>query len=237
MKTKDKTLNETLGIIGAMEIEVNALTEIMTEVKEIEIAKTIFRSGKINNKNVVVVCSGIGKVNAAIAASLLVERFKVSKILNIGVAGGIKNGIKLGDIVLSKNAIQHDVSLDACDKLRRGKVHKIDKREIDCDLSLCKQLSKIIDKLNYSHYIGTIVSGDEFISDTKFADFLRNEFNAFAVDMETAAIAQVTYFFEVPFVAIRSISDNADDNADNDFETNCKKAAEKAINIIKVFCK
>ncbi|SNX55278.1 5'-methylthioadenosine/adenosylhomocysteine nucleosidase [Thermoanaerobacterium sp. RBIITD] len=224
---------KNIGLIGAMDEEVDILKHDI-ELKEIlNRAEMDFYKGSLKGINSVIVRSGIGKVNAAIAAQILISEFDVDCIINTGVAGGLKNGIEVGDIVISSDAIEHDFDTTAFgDELgviprMKTSIFKADKDLIDIAFKATK------DNVEGKAFVGRIISGDKFISSKDEVKRLGEIFNAYAVEMEGAAIAHTAYLNNVPFVIIRSISDNADGNAAYDFKTFVKKASVISCNIVK----
>lgn len=221
-----------IGIIGAMEEEVQFLIKDMKfERKEVK-AKMEFSLGSIHNKNVVIVTSGIGKVNAAICAQILIDDFNVDYIINVGIAGGTVNNIYPGDIVIADNLVQHDMDTSAFgDKI--GQIPRLDTFDFKCDKTLiqyAKESCKDIKGHNY--FTGRIVSGDQFIASIDKINWLNSEFECLACEMEGASIAQVCYLNEVPFIIIRSISDNANNGAQMDYEKFKDIAVENSTNIL-----
>ncbi|KAA5805652.1 5'-methylthioadenosine/adenosylhomocysteine nucleosidase [Thermoanaerobacterium thermosaccharolyticum] len=222
-----------IGLIGAMEEEIDILKHFISNVEIINRADMVFYKGILNGLDTVLVRSGIGKVNAAIAAQILISEFNVDYIINTGVAGGIKSGINVGDIVISSDAIEHDFDTTAFgDELgviprMKTSVFKADKYLIDIALKAAN------DNIDGKAYVGRIVSGDRFVSSKEEARRLGQQFSAYAVEMEGAAIAHTSYLNDIPFVIIRSISDNADGNATSDFNLFVKKASIVSSNIVK----
>lgn len=222
-----------IGLIGAMEEEIDILKHFISNEEVTNRADMIFYKGQLNGLDTVVVRSGIGKVNAAIAAQILISEFNVDCIINTGVAGGIKSGINVGDIVISSDAMEHDFDTTAFgDELgviprMRTSVFKADKYLIDIALKAAN------DNIDGKAYVGRIVSGDRFVSSKEEARRLGQQFSAYAVEMEGAAIAHTAYLNDIPFVIIRSISDNADGNATSDFNLFVKKASIVSSNLVK----
>ncbi|MBU3111829.1 5'-methylthioadenosine/adenosylhomocysteine nucleosidase [Clostridium lacusfryxellense] len=208
----------TIGIIGAMEEEVKFLIRDMTFKRKEVKAKMEFSLGSIYNKDVVIVTSGIGKVNAAVCAQILIDDFKVDYIINVGIAGGTKEDIYPGDIVIATNLVQHDVDTTAFgDKI--GQIPRLDTFEFKCDSKLIEYAEEACLSIKgHNHFTGRIVSGDQFIASLDKINWLNSEFNCFACEMEGASIAQVCYLNEIPFIVVRSISDNANNGAQMDYE-------------------
>lgn len=222
-----------IGIIGAMDEEVKILLDnIKIDNKKIK-AKMEFVSGVLWGKNVVVVRCGIGKVNAAVCTQILIDDYKVDNIINVGVAGGIGIEINPGDLVVADSLVQHDMDTSAFgDKL--GQIPRLEVFDFKCDNELVR-LAKEACKSSSGHksFVGRIVSGDQFIADVNKIKWLQEEFQALACEMEGASIAQVAYLNSVPFVIIRSISDNANNGAHIDFEKFIPIAVENSTKILK----
>ncbi|WP_291635713.1 5'-methylthioadenosine/adenosylhomocysteine nucleosidase [Clostridium sp.] len=221
-----------IGIIGAMKEEVAFLIRDMQfERKEIK-ANMEFSVGIIHKKNVVIVTSGIGKVNAAVCAQILIDDFNVDCIINVGIAGGTVDNIYPGDIVIGDNLVQHDMDTSAFgDKL--GQIPNMDTFEFKCDNKLIEYAMEACkDIKGHNHFTGRIVSGDQFIADASKIKWLNSEFECLACEMEGASIAQVCYLNEIPFIVIRSISDNANNGAHMDYEKFKDIAVENSTNIL-----
>ena len=221
-----------IGIIGAMREEVECLVRDMNfERKEMK-AKMEFSLGIIHNKNVVIVTSGIGKVNAAVCAQILIDDFNVDYIINVGIAGGTIDNIYPGDIVIGENLVQHDMDTSAFgDKI--GQIPRLDTFDFKCDKTLIKYAKEAcLNIKGHNHFTGRIVSGDQFIADASKIKWLNSEFDCMACEMEGASIAQVCYLNEIPFIIIRSISDNANNGAHMDYEKFKDIAVENSTNIL-----
>ena len=220
-----------------MSVEVDGLIAKLKELKVEIFGKLKLYLGTIDQKKVVIVKCGVGKVYAAAAAAILLSRYKnISLVINLGVAGGVCRDLRQGDFALGANTIQHDCDLTA-GGLKIGQVADRDKREFVCCESLVKKMSVVLGDLGFKYKLGTIVSGDQFINCKEKVEWLRSEFNAIACDMETASIAQVCEGFSVPFLVLRSISDNADESAITDFDQFCREAAARSISAVEKFLK
>jgi len=221
-----------IGIIGAMEEEVEFLNKNMElERKEVK-AKMEFSLGIIHNKNVVVVTSGIGKVNAAVCAQILIDDFNVDYIINVGIAGGTANNIYPGDVVIGDSLVQHDIDTTVFGD-RLGQIPRLDTFDFKCDKTLIEYAKKACNDIKgHNHFKGRIVSGDQFIANVDKINWLNSEFNCLACEMEGASIAQVCYLNETPFIVIRSISDNANNGAQMDYEKFKDIAVENSTNIL-----
>lgn len=215
------------GIIGAMEEEVLQLKDNMDNPQIVRASGMDFYVGKIHDVDIVVVRSGIGKVNAAMCTQILIDRFLADCIINTGIAGGLNNDIEIGDIVISEDALYHDVDVSVFG-YEKGQIPRMDTKVFCADKSLvetalraCKRVNKDI-----SVFVGRIASGDSFISDKARKDFIKKEFLADCVEMEGAAIAHVAYLNNKKFLIVRAISDKADMSANIDYQTFEKKAIE-----------
>jgi len=226
-----------IGIIGAMEEEVEFLIKNMKfERKEVK-AKMEFSLGIIHNKSVVVVTSGIGKVNAAVCAQILIDDFNVDCIINVGIAGGTVDNIYPGDVVIGDSLVQHDIDTSAFgDKL--GQIPRLDTFDFKCDETLLKYAKEACNDIKgHNHFTGRIVSGDQFIANVDKIKWLNSEFKCLACEMEGGSIAQVCYLNETPFIVIRSISDNANNGAQMDYEKFKDIAVDNSTNILNKMLK
>lgn len=207
-----------IGIIGAMELEVEALKEKMSISRKEEKASMEFLEGTLHGTDVVVVRSGIGKVNAALCTQILCDLFGVSHIINTGVAGSLKNEINIGDIVVSTDALHHDVDVRVFG-YPLGEVPQVGCQAFLADEHLIKLASECCKEVNPDIFVyeGRVVSGDQFISDKQVKERIIDNFGGFCVEMEGASIAHAAYLNHVPFVIIRAISDKADDSAQMDY--------------------
>lgn len=222
-----------LGIIGAMDEEVNQIKEQMEQVEITQKASMSFVKGWMKGKPVVVVRSGIGKVNAGICAQILVDEFNVDGIINTGIAGSLQNEINIGDIVISTGALQHDVDAIAFG-YPLGQIPRMDCLEFIADEKLQQVAKACCQKVNghVQVFSGTVASGDIFVADKTKKEQIAKEFSALCCEMEGAAIAQTAYLNHVPFVIIRAISDKADDSAQMDYPTFEAMAIENSVRLI-----
>lgn len=211
-----------LGIIGAMEEEVNILKGHMEQITMNKVAGMEFCEGIIMGKPAVVVRSGIGKVNAAICTQILADLYRVEGVINTGVAGSLRNEINIADIVLSKDALQHDMDATGFG-YEHGVIPRMDSSIFMADEELLKLAQRVCEEeqLEIGVHTGRIVSGDQFISDHEKKQWLVKTFDGYCTEMEGAAIAQAAYLNQIPFLIIRAISDKADHSAEmayNEFE-------------------
>ena len=222
-----------LGIIGAMDEEVAKLKEHMTDVEVTTKASMDFYKGKLNGKDVVVVRSGIGKVNAAICTQILVDDFRITAVINTGIAGSLRNEINIGDIVLSTDALEHDVEATAFG-YPIGQIPRMDTLAFEADKNLIALAETCCAKVNpdIKTFVGRVVSGDQFIASKEKKEWLVENFAGFCTEMEGAAIAHCAYLNNIPFLVIRAISDKADDSAQMDYPTFEALAIERSVKLM-----
>ncbi len=224
-----------IGIIGAIDKELTLyFHEMLIEKTEI-IADKTFYIGKIKSHYVVVVKSGIGKVNAAITATILLTRYNCRMVINTGVAGGL-SPLKVGDIILAKGIAYFDVSLTEIDDVPYGQMAD-DPLIVYMDDFYLNKAENIFRKLGYSYLIGNLVSGDKFVTSKKdIRKILRNVDNVIGVEMEGMAIAITAYKFQVPFISIRGVSDIIDSkNQTIEYSKTSKDVAEKTTKFVFSF--
>ena len=222
-----------LGIIGAMDEEVAKIKERLENVEVQTFGGMDFYKGNFEGKSVVVVRSGIGKVNAAVCAQILADRYQVSGIVNTGIAGSLMAKIDIGDIVLSTDALQHD--MDATNfGYPAGQIPRMDVLSFPADPKLLALAKECCGRVNpeIHTYEGRVVSGDQFISDQKKKDWLIETFHGYCTEMEGAAIAQAGYLNGIPFLIIRAISDKADNSANVDYPTFEAQAIIHSVNLM-----
>ena len=197
-----------VGVIGAMELEVSALKRQTEGISVKKKAGMEFCEGTIGGTDVVVVRCGIGKVNAALCVQILCDDFKVTHIVNTGVAGSLNNDLNIGDILISRDAVHHDVDVTIF-SYKVGEVPQLGVREFPADSHLIEAAENSIKEnqpgLNYR--IGRVASGDQFISSNEAKNRIIRDFEADCAEMEGASIAHGAYLNGIPFVIIRAISD------------------------------
>lgn len=222
-----------LAIIGAMDEEVSRIKEVMTDVTIEKRAGMEFYKGKLAGKDAVVVRCGIGKVNAGMCAQILVDCYQADVMINTGIAGSLQAKIDIGDIVLSEDALQHDMDatgfgypIGVIPRMEQS-VFKADEKLIAIAEAACKKVNPEI-----GVHVGRVVSGDQFISDKVKKNWLIENFNGYCCEMEGAAIAQAAYLNQVPFLIVRAISDKADDSATMDYSEFEAKAITHSVNLI-----
>ena len=223
-----------IGIIGAMEEEVKALADMMSGVETATVAGMVFKKGQFKGKDVVVVRSGIGKVNAAVCTQILVDDFNVDYVINTGIAGSLKAEINIADIVISSDVLHHDMDATGFG-YPLGQIPRMEVLSFEADKKLIELADKACKKVlpEIGTHIGRIVSGDQFISDKTVKERISSNFDGYCTEMEGAAIAQAAYLNKVPFVILRAISDKADDSATMDYPTFEKQAIANSVKLIK----
>lgn len=222
-----------LGIIGAMDEEVSKLKEKMTGVQIKKKASMDFYRGKLMGKDVVVVRSGIGKVNAGICTQILVDEFCVDGVINTGIAGSLNADIDIGDIVLATDTVQHDVDATGFG-YELGVIPRMETSTFIADEKLRSLAKECCERVNpdIQVFCGRVVSGDQFVSDKTKKQYILENFKGCCTEMEGAAIAQAAYLNNIPFLIIRAISDKADDSATEDYPTFEAKAIEHSVKLV-----
>ena len=223
-----------IGIIGAMEEEVAHLKEAMQVEKTVERAAMTFVKGKLDGKDVVVVRSGIGKVNAGICAQILADLFEVDTLINTGVAGSLDAALDIGDIVISTDAVQHDMDVSALgDPV--GQIPRMDTFSFPADERLVQLAVQANEEANpdIHTFTGRVVSGDQFVSDGAVKERLVTQFQAKCTEMEGAAIAQAAYLNKISCVIIRAISDKADNSSTMDYAAFEKQAITHTVRLVR----
>ncbi len=214
-----------IGIIVAEAKELKAIIDIMDSIEEIKIYEKIFYKGIIENKNVIVVKSNVGKVNSARICQILIDKFNPSLVINIGTAGSVDNRLDIGDVVVASRLVQYDFDVTPFGR-KLGEIENIGEY-----LEVDKKLLELFSDINVT--IGCIATGDKFIIDNYEKDTIRNNFNALCIEMEGASIAQVCYLDKVPFLIIRAITDKQEGSSKIDFETFLESSSKKAAEILK----
>ena len=215
-----------IGIIGAMDVEVAALKEKITDGKVTTRARMEFCEGKLGNTPVVVVKSGVGKVNAGCCVQILADCYGVTHIINTGVAGSLNNDINIGDIVVSTSARYHDVDATVFG-YQMGEVPQMGIADFPADPMMRSAAVQAVRAAapEVQVFEGEVISGDQFISTHEKKEQLMRDFHGFCSEMEGAAIAQASYLNHIPFVIIRAISDKADESVTESYDKFEGKAA------------
>ncbi len=223
-----------IGIVAAEDTEMLAIKKLMKEISENKIYNLNFITGKINEKKCILVKSGVGKVNAARTVQVLIDKFSPDYIINVGSAGATSNNLKIKDIVIGESLVQYDFDITDVGDYEKGEIFEVgkyiksDKRLINL---CCKTIEEMKDK-DFNIKLGIIASADLFSSDPKHFEEVKNDFNAECVEMEGAAIAQVCFLDNIPFLVIRGISDVPDGNNEVDFHQYLEIASKNAAEIL-----
>ena len=232
---KEMRRKKMIGIIGAMDEEVADLISHMTDVVETERASMKFYEGKLWGKDAVVVRSGIGKVNAACCAQILVDLFNVEMLINTGIAGSLDPEINIGDVVIGVDAVHHDMDTAALGD-PKGQVPRMETFAFPADETLVEKAYAANCEANpdIATIRGRIASGDQFISEDGKKKEITEIFGAKCAEMEGAAISHIAYLNHIPCVVIRSISDKADNSAEMDYPTFAKLAIGRSVRLMEV---
>ena len=228
-----------IGIIAAESKEMNEIKKLMKNIEEKDLFNLQFFTGIIEEAECVLVECGEGKVNAARTTQIMIDNFKIDKLVNVGSAGAINEDLNVKDVVIADKLVQYDFDISGLG-YEKGEICNIGKY-IYCDKTLveeCKQAIENIENDSYKVVIGTIATADSFCDKPEIAKMVRKEFNAECVEMEGAAVAQVCYLDKIPFLVIRGISDTPNGNNKIDFrkylEIASKQSAKILQNLIKI---
>ncbi len=229
---------ETVAVIGAMDSEIALLKSQMKDVEEKKIGTITFYEGELEGKDIVLLKTGVGKVNAAVGADTVIREFDADKIIFTGVAGAINRKLDVADVVISKDLVQHDVDLTAFGR-PMGLIPGEKTIEFSADPELIKVAERAAIKVlgKDKVMIGRIATGDQFIADKEKVKFLGEQFQADAVEMEGAAVAQVAQIYGVPFVVLRALSDKADGGAEMVYDEFVQIAANNSAEIVREMLK
>ncbi len=229
---------KTIAIIGAMDCEVNLLKSCLKNYKETKAGKIAVYTGTVNNYNVIISKSGVGKVNSAVTTQYIADTYHPDCIINTGVAGGIADDLSVGDIVIGTSLVQYDFNVTALGYALGYMCTGINKDKPTVyysDETLVESYEKAVTESGFGSKIhkGVIATGDTFISDNKKKAELKSIFNASAAEMEGCAIAQCAYMNNIPFVIVRAISDLANGEAPKSLEKFESEMAEVSAKTIE----
>ncbi len=223
-----------LGIIGAMQVEINALREVMTDRKIETISGMEFVSGLLDGKKVVAVVCGAGKVASAVCAQTLILRYGVSAVINTGVAGTLCEELGISDVAIATDVVEHDMDVTALG-YPFGMIPDINQLKLSCDRTMVERLEQVVREAGRCYHMGTIASGDMFLHTPERKAFIVEQFGAIAGEMEGASIGHTCFLSAVPFAVLRTISDDASGHAPASFEAFAAEAAQVACNIVRRF--
>ncbi len=216
-----------------MEVEIEKLREAMDIRQTQKFAGMTFYSGELFGQEVALVKSGIGKVNAAVCVQVLCDRFGVSQVWNTGIAGSLDSRIHIGDIVISTDALQHDMDAVAFG-YAKGVIPQMEVSVFPADKAAAELAQRVCSEAvpEISTFCGRVLSGDQFVADRKKKQELSEEFHGLCTEMEGAAVAQAAYLNGVPFLILRAISDQADDSAGMDYDAFERMAVEHMVRLV-----
>lgn len=225
-----------IAIIAAMQEEMEEIKKIMDNREEKTIQGLVIQEGEINGLKSILVQSGVGKVNAARTTQILVDHYSLKSVINVGSAGGVQEDLKVGDIVIGDNLIQHDFDITAFGH-PKGYIAELG-INFKSDQELVKKAEKAIQSTlqqeeNIKIVKGTIASGDIFCTSVEMKHKIHSKFQAICVEMEGAAIAQVCTLDQIPFIIIRSISDVPNGSNQIEFDVYLKQASKRCAQFIK----
>lgn len=223
-----------IGIICAMNLEVEGILNLMKKEEEITRFGMTFYRGRMGDSEIVAVECGVGKVNAAICTQLMIDMFAPECIINSGVAGSLSKEVSVGDVVIATSAVQHDYDTTGLGEPRAMlTVAGVNIINFEADESLSERLAAAAEKLeNTRVFRGVIATGDEFVHSTERRLALGEEFSALACEMEGGAIAHVCYRAQIPFCILRSISDDLCQNTSMSFDEFKVMAAKKTVDVL-----
>ncbi|MGX8851407.1 5'-methylthioadenosine/adenosylhomocysteine nucleosidase [Amedibacillus sp. YH-ame10] len=222
-----------IAIIAAMDIEVEAITSIMSNVEQLEKSGVSFFKGTIHERPLLVMKSGVGKVNASMSTTILLERFSIDRVVNIGTAGGLNPTQNILDAVISDDVVQHDFDTSPVDGKEGIRLR------FTADKDVADVCERSLHALGVTVHRGLVASGDQFIARVDQLDKLAENFpEAICAEMEAGAIAQVCAHYQVPFVVLRSLSDiTHKENSHMDFCEYAKQASKRSADFTREFMK
>lgn len=227
-------MNNLIGVIGAMDIEVNGIVSSMSDVTEKAISGIKFFRGKLHGKDVVVAKCGIGKVFASICAQTMILEYNPCVIINSGVAGSLTSELGVLNVAIAQNVVQHDMDTSPLGD-PKGLISGINVVYFNASEKVVSVLVESAELASCKSLCGTIATGDKFMSVPSEKKTLHDEFGAIACEMEGGAIGHTCYVNDVPFGILRAISDG--EGAEMDYATFAEKAANQSIEIVKNFIK
>lgn len=219
----------TWGIIGALDKEVALIREKMQVHKTVELYGSSYSIGKIGSQDVVVVCCSVGTINGAACAAAVIREFGADVVVNIGISGSLCKELKILDVVVSDHVLFHDADRDILEKYYPFR------RQFTADeklVALCTEVLDCMPDRSFAYKVGRIATGDMFVNDKKAKERIVAKFSPLCVEMEGAAIGQVAMMNATPFLVIRTLSDNADDDADEAYDNFLELAAHNSATIV-----
>jgi len=224
-----------IGIIGAMNVEIELIKLKINILETITYAGFKFYLGKYKDLSIVLSSCGVGKVNAASCTQVLITKFNVTEIINTGIAGSLNEKVKICDVVIASNVTHHDVRKQ---QMKSWFPFQEDFKSCENLRNIAVKAYEISDLKEHNYHIGRIVTGESFVSDKDLKKVIIEEYAPHCVEMEGGAIGHVAHINNIPFIIIRSISDNADENATVSYENfesiAANKSAELVINMLEI---
>ena len=227
---------KNIAIIVVIDQEREEIINLMKDRDVKQVYNLRFIKGTIEGKQCILIKCGVGKVNAARATQVMLDHFKIDYVINIGVGGSLNSLLDIGDVVIAKKVVQHDFDITAFGH-SKGYITGVG-AFIESDAELLEEFSEVLENMpekTYKAKVGIIATGDIFCTESWMKDKIRAKFDADVDDMECAAIGQVCYLNEKPFIAIRSISDSPNGNNVSVYDNNLKFASKRCANILKEF--
>ena len=224
------------GIIGAMDVEVDALKKAVENPSVSVFGGIEYVTGKIENENVCIAQCSPGKVNAALCAQIMLDCFDVECIINTGIGCSLSENVKIKNVVIASDVCQYDIDTTGCGD-PKGYISGLGVVKLDADKDLSSALFQAAEACNAKAYLGTVASGDTFIASSELKKSIAEDFGAICGEMEGGAIGQVCFVNSVPFAVIRCISDGGDENSQIAYPVFKKIAAENSAAIITSFIK
>ncbi len=234
------TANLTIGIIGAMDCEITKLKELMKNITSVNANRLTIYTGEIENHKVILVKSGVGKVNGALCTQYLIDNYKPDYIINTGIAGGLAENLSIGDIVIGEKLIQHDFDATDLGYAKGYMCTGIQKDKPTVYFSDEKLVEKLENAIKHFHpdvklHKGTIATGDMFIGCKERKHSIKSTFNAAAAEMEGAAIAQTANLNNIPCLIVRAIADLADGTVADSIDAMAANCSSDTVNsLLKV---
>lgn len=216
------------GILGALDAEIELIRNQMTITSETALFGTIFYEGSAHGHDIVLVCCGVGKVNAAVCAATVIDKFGADCIVNVGIAGAMAHGLHMLDVVISSEVGFHDQDAVMLNYYPKHAFFPAD----ETLAALCERACAAIPQMEGRYRHGRIASGDQFVSDAQTKQSINERFAPACVEMEGAAIGHAAFMFGKPYLVIRTMSDAADDNADETYDNFIDEAAKTSATII-----
>lgn len=226
-------MTQPIAVIGAMDEEIEVFKSHLELSREEQWHELTFYLGKLWGREIVLVKSGVGKVFAALVTQHLIDQYQPASVIFTGVAGGLNPAYEIGDVVVAKDTVQHDVDVRVLG-YQRGQVPSSSYKEFVCDEQLVSKAMQTELEKGQLH-LGRILSGDQFISDSQRPEFgyLREELGGDAVEMEGAAVGQVCVVNQIPFLVVRTISDQADGTATQDYKSFLPEVVQNSVAVVK----